>query len=149
MRQREFWRVSVEQCKHWRICPTRVAGVEWTVARSHLSLPASLRKKFCKIQKKFCIVMFVLFKGNILPYNQTKFKIPKNWLSIQTAPEKPKNSWKIFSGPFWVLLHNFRSPGNSDLIPFKAKKFSLIELLSMWCQKILFTVLREVNIFVF
>ena len=63
-------------------------------------MPASLRKKFCKIQKKFCIVIFVLFKGNILPYNQTKVKIQKIDFLSKLPLKNLKIVGKYFPAPF-------------------------------------------------
>ena len=69
-----------------------------TVARSHLKVSRPIWEKFSNIQEKF-----------------DQFHNTKNWVSVQTAPEKTNNIVlkDFFCSHFWVLLQNFRPPGNS------------------------------------
>ena len=100
---------------------------------SHQGFPAILRKKCCKILKKFCIVILAFLKGFKNEIFCNLIQNPKNLLSFQTVKKyflapfllllveiwgrtatnisRPKD---IFCGPFRVIWQNFRPPGNSD-----------------------------------
>ena len=80
-----------------------------TVARSHLSLPANLRKNVGKIQNKLCIAMQVFLKGFERKYCIIKPSSQhKNSNLCPNCPWKIKFCKKYFPAAFLPLLDKIR-----------------------------------------
>ena len=108
--------LGLKVSKHWCFVPfdppslmsIECVCLEITVASSHQGFLANFRKKFCKIQKTFCIVILAFLRGlkRIFFYSD-QIQNTKNLLIGQTTPELPlknQKNRKYFLAPFLPLF---------------------------------------------